>query len=92
MTHHASILVGSNQLARDSCKARHWSAYQNDILDGEGIPGLQDGDAWTFGRTHFACDFRQDEVHVLSDAMGRTRETTGGWGLVEEWIWQIPFG
>jgi predicted phosphodiesterase len=68
LTHHTptifkSSLPGTNgQEAESGSRAdSKWSNFQTDILGGEGMEGLQKGDVWIFGHTHFSCDFYQDE-------------------------------
>ncbi|KAE9366069.1 hypothetical protein N431DRAFT_446281 [Stipitochalara longipes BDJ] len=72
MTHHAPTVRGSSPPEQDDGKSPRWSAYQNDILGGEGVAGLQTGDIWTFGHTHRSCDFFEDGVRVIANQIGLT--------------------
>ena len=70
LTHHAPTVRGSSRPDQDDCKTPTWSAYQNDILGGEGVDGLHSGDIWAFGHTHWGCDFVEDGVRVIANQMG----------------------
>jgi hypothetical protein len=43
------------------------------------VEGLQMGDVWVFGHTHFCCDFFRDEVRVYSNPRGRHGEAKPGY-------------
>jgi hypothetical protein len=43
-THHVATLVKSSHPPQDDGKAAGWSGFQNDMLGGEGVPGLLAGD------------------------------------------------
>lgn len=73
MTHHAPAIRGTSRPSQDQ-KGHVWSNYQKDILGGEGIEGLQQGDFWVFGHTHFSTSFEQDEVHVVANQRGGSQE------------------
>jgi predicted phosphodiesterase len=77
ITHHAPCF-GTSIPSQDK-EGERWSAYQNDILGGEGVEGLQMGDVWVFGHTHFCCDFFRDEVRVYSNPRGRHGEAKPGY-------------
>ncbi|KAF8864005.1 hypothetical protein BDZ45DRAFT_551116, partial [Acephala macrosclerotiorum] len=73
MTHHAPSIRGTCQQEEDSSReyfsgptaGLQFSGYANDLLGGEGIAGLQEGDVWAFGHTHYSCRFKQDEVSLI---------------------------
>jgi len=69
MTHHAPSISGTSAPARDG-RGNSWSDYQNDILGGEGMPGLQIDDVWVFGHTHWSTDIEVDGVRVYSNQRG----------------------
>ncbi|KUJ07735.1 uncharacterized protein LY89DRAFT_725494 [Mollisia scopiformis] len=75
MTHHAPTIRGSGQKRRelsptDNTATSLFSAYQTDILGGESVEGLRANDIWTFGHTHFSCDFEIDDVRVVANQRG----------------------
>ncbi|KAL2068931.1 hypothetical protein VTL71DRAFT_15269 [Oculimacula yallundae] len=51
-----------------------WSNWQTDILDGEGVEGLRDGDAWVHGHTHFSHDSVHDGIRVIANSRGYDAE------------------
>jgi len=69
MTHHAPCITSTSAPSLDGVSGS-WSDFQVDILGGEGVPGLQAGDVWVFGHTHWSTDFVQDEVRVYSNQRG----------------------
>lgn len=77
MTHHAPTIRGSNQPQREykggPTSSFNFSGYQNDLLGGEGMEGLREGDVWVFGHTHYSCDFMQDGVRVVANQRGGRR-------------------
>jgi predicted phosphodiesterase len=79
MTHHAPTVRGSSRPELENDTNKTWSAYQTDILGGEGVPGLQSGDVWAFGHAHWSCSFVQDDVRVIANQKGSTGEKSG-WG------------
>lgn len=68
MTHHAPALCHTNRPDRDHTGL--WTAYQVDILGGEGVEGLKDGDVWAYGHTHYSNSHLQDEVRIISNQRG----------------------
>jgi len=70
LTHHAPTGTGSSRPEQDDFNSSTWSAYVNDILGGEGVRGLQPGDVWAFGHTHWSCDFESDGVRVIANQRG----------------------
>jgi hypothetical protein len=84
MTHHAPTLVKSSHLPQDGGKAAGWSGFQNDMLGGEGVPGLLAGDVWVFGHTHLGYKFTQGEGACISNVMGALSNLANvekiGWG------------
>ena len=79
MTHHTPTVRGSSRPGFENDTNKTWSAYQTDILGGEGVPGLQIGDVWAFGHTHWSCSFVQDDVRVIANRKGSSGEKSG-WG------------
>ncbi len=75
ITHYPPTIVGSNKPEFDACRPSNWSAYQSDILGGEGIESLRAGDVWVHGHTHFTHSTYQDEVRVFANQMGRSEES-----------------
>lgn len=69
ITHHAPALINSSRPEFEEGEDTSWSGFKNDILGGEGVPGLQAGDVWAFGHTHWGCDFYQDDVRCIQNAM-----------------------
>ncbi|KAJ5035542.1 uncharacterized protein L3040_008008 [Drepanopeziza brunnea f. sp. 'multigermtubi'] len=70
LTHYAPTVRYSNRPDLDAAGDR-WSKWQSDILGGEGVEGLGEGDVWAYGHTHYSNTFYQDEVHVISNQRGR---------------------
>jgi hypothetical protein len=64
MTNHASTLQGSNKPDHDG-RTASWSSYQTDIIAGEDVEDLGEGDVWVFGHTHYSCDFKRHGVRVF---------------------------
>ncbi|KAE8445152.1 hypothetical protein EG329_013648 [Mollisiaceae sp. DMI_Dod_QoI] len=77
MTHHAPKIRWTSELRYDQ-KGSYWSAYQNDILGGEGVDGLQEGDVWVYGHTHWSTTWIQDEVRGIANQRGGSREEGRG--------------
>ncbi|KUJ15342.1 uncharacterized protein LY89DRAFT_735462 [Mollisia scopiformis] len=76
MTHHAPAIRGTSRPAWDGTGPA-WSNYQNDILGGEGIEGLQEGDVWVFGHTHWSVNkYMLDEVRLIANQRGGSQEQT----------------
>ncbi|CZS89865.1 uncharacterized protein RAG0_01101 [Rhynchosporium agropyri] len=72
LTHYCPLMVGSTRFEfRGS-----WSNWQTDILGGEGVEGLGEGDTWIHGHTHFSHESWQDGVRVLSNSRGNSMERT----------------
>jgi hypothetical protein len=77
LTHHSPTIFKSSLQATNGKEAKSGSRadskrsnFQNDILGGEGMEGLQKGDVWLFSHTHFSCDFYQGEVRCYSNQRG----------------------
>jgi predicted phosphodiesterase len=73
MMHHAPTLMKSSHPPQDDGKAAGWSGFQNNMLGGEGVPGLLAGDVWVFGHTHLGYKFTQGEEACISNVMGALR-------------------
>ncbi|TVY84054.1 hypothetical protein LSUE1_G002691 [Lachnellula suecica] len=71
ITHHPPCF-GTSEATHE--QSDRWSGYKTDILGGEGVEGLRNGDVWIHGHTHFNADIMQDQVRVYSNQKGRRAE------------------
>lgn len=70
VTHHAPRLKGTSTPHLEG--SAHSYFFASDILVGDGIPGLGNGDAWVFGHTHYTSEFVAAGVNVRSNQRGRS--------------------